>query len=75
MGLSSTIPMVAPGPQGLRAISNQLEKTMKQIVSSSTGWNPNDWERLPQWEDALDAAVGSVSRQGKMNDAEKAAPC
>ena len=54
-------PMVAPGPQGLRAISSQLEKTVKQMVSSSAGWNPNDWEKLPQWEDVLDAAVGGVT--------------
>ena len=52
--------MVAPGPQGLRAITSQLEKSVKQIISSSNGWNPKEWEKLPRWEDELDAAVQKI---------------
>ena len=62
MTIPATSIMVAPGSgQGAQAIANQLTKTVKQIVASSTGWNPNEWEKLPRWEDALDAAVQGVT--------------
>ena len=41
-------------------MTSQLEKAVRQIVSSSTGWNPKEWEKLSRWEDELDAAVQKI---------------
>ena len=54
----STIAMVAPGhSSGLGSAGSQLTKALKDIVFSSSRWNPADWEKLRKWEKVVGEAI------------------